>query len=398
MRSWLQIAPHEQKQNQEMIDDEPTPIEVDDTEYSHELSSGITTSGNSGTDTETKTTCTTDQHIKRKPTTEKEAIDSFGGYRKLELEAFPTAGLEELSPGTRRELRELDWGDETKVYEVADTTLHQWQAELQAIGSTSTYTESQNSSQVEEGSKWLSQDTIMEDTTEPEQEPPKSQQDAATGRFQQLEQQQGLHMKLIKTEWNQLERQWQGQSPFPRLPTPIATWKRVVHADSIALLNSLQRLQAPGYILAELTDAVLEEWTKTARLTVLLHCLDQIEQDIPDPERRTWIQKWIEALRLQHQTNPDNTNLYPNELWTPLKKNHFEGMELLKLCRANKKEKLVKMVLTAQVYYEGLMIVAGQQWQEPSSILEYVEILLEAMGSSPELEAALEQKETTGYW
>ncbi|KAE8983964.1 hypothetical protein PR001_g23309 [Phytophthora rubi] len=91
---------------------------------------------------------------------EEEDIKNFGGSRTEELKTFSTAGINGIAPGKRHELRDLDWDNEdvvtqwTTKYDISKSTLLDWQLQLLAEGSQSTFTPSLPSTQRSEESDW----------------------------------------------------------------------------------------------------------------------------------------------------------------------------------------------------------------------------------------------------
>ncbi|OWZ15967.1 hypothetical protein PHMEG_00010304 [Phytophthora megakarya] len=123
------------------------------------------------------------------------------------------------------------------------------------------------------------------------------------------------------------------------MPRPPGEWKQTVRQAPLELIQTLQEFRNPSYILAGMTDATLDSWMLASRLAVLLHCLEHIEKTTTDDNCGKWANDWAVALRNQASADLELINLYSGDLWKPLKRLKYQGMELLKLCRSSQKEK-----------------------------------------------------------
>ncbi|KAE9296572.1 hypothetical protein PR003_g23726 [Phytophthora rubi] len=339
---------------------------------------------------------------------EEEDIKNFGGSRTEELKTFSTAGINGIAPGKRHELRDLDWDNEdvvtqwTTKYDISKSTLLDWQLQLLAEGSQSTFTPSLPSTQRSEESDWA-------DETEGRKEPRSvvemdDHNLPGIGRFKAAsvtENSSRASVRQIKQSWNSHQAEWGQQTAtyFPMLPSTPTQWRAAVDAAPKMLMEMLSRFERPGYILSEMTDSIVDYWTRPARLECLLHCLEQMESKIDDASQKHWLLQCCKDFRLQAETDMSELNLYPREMWTKLEKLKYGNLELLRLCKKNMTQQLSRYVVVSTIYSDELLELSPEfKNPPPTKLIEHLHVLFTTLENRSDLQAILDQPDSAGLW
>lgn len=288
---------------------------------------------------------------------------------------------------------------------MTEEILRDWQLELIAMGSQSTFTPTDGNTQQSDESDWLEEKQTAEGISLSLTSSDSQQRvGLGVGRFAggvTTPASSRAHHRQLELQWNCLQDEWikHTNTPFPKLPATTKKWRTAIDYAPDLLMKLLETFEAPAYVLGSMTDAVLDQWTTVARKDCLVHCLQQLANQINDEEQQQWLLSCCEQNKAQAEEDPGALNLYPTELWSRLKQLKFGNMELLKLCRKKLLQQLTRLILASRIYgLELRQLRIDTDTASPSTTIQYLDELFDALENQPQLEAILQKPDSAGMW
>ncbi|OWZ02277.1 hypothetical protein PHMEG_00026190 [Phytophthora megakarya] len=219
----------------------------------------------------------------------------------------------------------------------------------------------------------------------------------------------GRRTEHNKQKWNAFEAKWKTLSeiPFPKLPVEQEVWHQAVQKHPNELMEWLQEVDSPEYILRTLKVGVILDWTRQFRIDCLLiemaEIQEQVEQEIEagadvDSSVIATLTSWVTFITEQREQMLDDSYIHSQDLWSVLNKHNPDKVKLLQLCRKRKADSLSRLLVAAYAYAPELRRLIGNAGSMATTTREVLDQFFEVLQKYPNVRRAYYGNVPDGDW
>lgn len=334
-----------------------------------------------------------------------------GGPQKEDIVLFSTMGARGLAPSVKKMLVGLDWDDYPLVQlmqfmtgtDVA--TLRGWQMQLRDTDGVRATTHEDSDVEMDDpqDSPWSSPAASAGFSTEPD--PPDIHQETPINmRRSRLT----VHSKATITsrrgeqsqrdQWNGQVDDWKQMSSlvFPSLPAEANAWKNAVKAHPIKLLQALQTVDSPEFVLRSVNASILQDWTRQLRIDCLVQGLTELRDVQQDEQKKAKLTTEIEYLTVERDEMVNDSYIHGRDYWIGLRKFQPEKVALLKLCKKAQTAHLARLIVAAYAYAPEIATLGGYSFTAEATVQPLMKQLRDVLSHDAELHRAFYSQDQEG--
>ncbi|OWZ21908.1 hypothetical protein PHMEG_0003459 [Phytophthora megakarya] len=171
------------------------------------------------------------------------------------------------------------------------------------------------------------------------------------------------------------------------------------------MMEWLQRVDSPEYILRTLNATIIIDWTRRSRVDCLLLGMEEIQEKIKkqmtdgtdmDKGACNSLISWSDFIRDQKDTMQDDGYIHSPDLWRAF--NKFNPEKIKQLCRKGKADRLSRQILAAFTYSEEFLRLLEKNGTPNSTTREVLNVFIETLQKYSGVQQAYYGSGSDGDW